>query len=89
MSAALWASKLFRSIPSRIQTHNYFHRPDPYSGAVIQLRFMGTLAQTEGFEPPTFAFGEQRSTPELSLHLIELKKVKRIHIYLYGQLLKN
>ena len=29
---------------------------------------MGTLAQTEGFEPPTFAFGEQRSTPELSLH---------------------
>lgn len=43
-------------------------RPDPYSGAVIQLRFMETLAQTEGFEPPTFAFGEQRSTPELSLH---------------------
>ena len=42
MSAALWASKLFRSIPSRIQTHNYFRRPDPYSGAVIQLRFMGT-----------------------------------------------
>lgn len=42
MSAALQTTKLFWCIPSRIQTHNYFHRPDPYSGAVIQLRFMGT-----------------------------------------------
>ena len=37
-------------------------------GRSFSYALWGQFAQTEGFGPPTFAFGEQRSTPELSLH---------------------
>ena len=62
--------------PCRIQTHNYFRRPDPYSGAVIQLRFNGAFIYCWA--------GESRTHDLLCVRQTLLNQLSYSPIYLLG-----